>query len=332
MYCTPTVYKSIDSNEIIEMTLVPNKENTDVFCVPTHHFCSLGCKMCHLTNNRLEKRMVPIQYEDFIEALTKTVFLNYAKPILPSNTCVRRTTKENCLISFMGVGEPLLNLSLVKELFLNEAQFKANTGYKKVGYAISTIFPYKNIQPLKELVDIGMPLKVHFSLHSPFSSERFNLLPGTSVSVEEALQLLCDYRAYMKENNSVMYRFAETHSVQDPVEIHYTLIKNVNDSQAHLAQLVSLLKKHLIQLKFILFNPIGSMERSDNLALWLNTIKQAVPTINVVAYEPPGREIGSSCGEFTKHYYHYQIESDEEYKEFKRWEKEHIISERGALI
>ena len=69
--------------------------------------------MCHLTNNRLEKRMVPIQYEDFIEALTKTVFLNYAKPILPSNTCVRRTTKENCLISFMGVGEPLLNLSLV---------------------------------------------------------------------------------------------------------------------------------------------------------------------------------------------------------------------------
>lgn len=40
------VYKSIDSNEIIEMTLVPNKENTDVFCVPTHHFCSLGCKMC----------------------------------------------------------------------------------------------------------------------------------------------------------------------------------------------------------------------------------------------------------------------------------------------
>lgn len=39
------VYKSIDSNEIIEMTLVPNKENTDVFCVPTHHFCSLGCKI-----------------------------------------------------------------------------------------------------------------------------------------------------------------------------------------------------------------------------------------------------------------------------------------------
>ena len=288
--------------------------------------------MCHLTNNRLEKRMVPIQYEDFIEALTKTVFLNYAKPISPSNTCVRRTTKENCLISFMGVGEPLLNLGLVKELFLNEPQFKANTSYKKVGYAISTIFPHRNIQPLKDLVDIGMPLKVHFSLHSPFSQERFNLLPGTSVRVEEALQLLCEYRVYMTKNKPVMNKFAETHSVQDPVEIHYTLIKNVNDSQAHLEQLISLLKKYPIQLKFILFNPIGSMERSDNLALWLDTIKKAVPTLNVVAYEPPGREIGSSCGEFTKHYYHYQIESDEEYKEFKHWEKEHIISESGVFI
>ena len=45
-----SVFKT-EKNEIIEMTLIQNKEYEDVICVPTHHFCNLGCKMCHLTNN-----------------------------------------------------------------------------------------------------------------------------------------------------------------------------------------------------------------------------------------------------------------------------------------
>ena len=44
-------------NKIIEMTLLFNKEKLDVVCAPTHHFCNLGCKMCHLTNNKLNKKM-----------------------------------------------------------------------------------------------------------------------------------------------------------------------------------------------------------------------------------------------------------------------------------
>lgn len=41
----------IEGKRIIEMTLLFNKESMDVVCVPSHHFCNLGCKMCHLTNN-----------------------------------------------------------------------------------------------------------------------------------------------------------------------------------------------------------------------------------------------------------------------------------------
>lgn len=43
-----TVFE-VDEHKIIEMTLLFNKEEMDVVCVPTHHFCNLGCKMCHLT-------------------------------------------------------------------------------------------------------------------------------------------------------------------------------------------------------------------------------------------------------------------------------------------
>ena len=56
----------VGNKQIIEMTLLANKEEIDVVCVPTHHFCNLGCKMCHLTNKGLNKVMMPIKANDFI--------------------------------------------------------------------------------------------------------------------------------------------------------------------------------------------------------------------------------------------------------------------------
>lgn len=45
----------VGDNKIIEMSLLFNKKDKDVVCVPTHHFCNLGCKMCHLTKKALIK-------------------------------------------------------------------------------------------------------------------------------------------------------------------------------------------------------------------------------------------------------------------------------------
>lgn len=101
-----SVFKT-ENNEIIEMTLLQNKEYEDVICVPTHHFCNLGCKMCHLTNNKLNKNMVGITIENFLESLM------YSLRVQETNT--KRSNKKRLLISFMGVGEPLLNIDLIKK-------------------------------------------------------------------------------------------------------------------------------------------------------------------------------------------------------------------------
>ena len=90
-----TVFE-VDEHKIIEMTLLSNKEDMDVVCVPTHHFCNLGCKMCHLTNKGLNKSMIAINSDDFIYCLKKAVTKNDE----------RITDKKKLLISFMGVGEP----------------------------------------------------------------------------------------------------------------------------------------------------------------------------------------------------------------------------------
>lgn len=86
------------NRDIIEMSLIGNKENMDVVCVPTHHFCNLGYKMYHLTNSSLKKEMIKVEVEDFMYSLDKTVCYDNG---------IRRTFKKKLLISFMGVGEPL---------------------------------------------------------------------------------------------------------------------------------------------------------------------------------------------------------------------------------
>jgi dUTP pyrophosphatase len=126
---------------------------------------------------------------------------------------------------------------------------------------------------------------------------------------------------------SITDKYVNFHRSNDPVEIHYTLIKDINDSEKELNILCELLKRYEIPIKFIRFNPINDLKISDNETKWLDTINENVPGLRVKTYSPPGREIGSSCGEFTKHYYHMEIETPEQLKEFEEWKAKHQIYE-----
>lgn len=310
-----------NDNQIIEMTLLANKPEIDVVCVPTHHFCNLGCKMCHLTNKGLNKKMISIKPEDFIECLIRTVTIP-DKPYFE-----RRTNKKKLLLSFMGVGEPLLNLHLIEEVYKNENILKEKLGYETIGYAIATMMPNDNILKLTEIVNkLNIPLKVHFSMHTPIDNDRYELIPSTKVSVEQALMYLNHYRNIIQANNKIMNEYVKLHRTNDTVEIHYTLIKNVNDSEKELDKICSLLYKYNIPIKFIRFNPINELEISCNETLWLETLAKKLPKLRVKTYSPPGKQIGSSCGEFTKHYYHYEIETKQEKTEFEKWKLKHQIS------
>ena len=309
----------IGNNQIIEMTLLANKEQMDVVCVPTHHFCNLGCKMCHLTNKGLNKSMIPIKSDDFIKCLIQTL----------TKQGVRRTSKKKLLISFMGVGEPLLNLKLIEEVYKMENLIKDKLGYEKIGYALATMMPNNNILKLTELVNrLNIPLKVHFSMHTPIDNERFDLIPSTKVTVEEALTYLIHYRNTLQSNDKIMSEYIKLHRTNDPIEIHYTLIKGVNDNQKELKKVCELLSKYRIPIKFIRFNPINDLKISENEQVWIDEISKKVSGLRIKTYSPPGREIGSSCGEFTKHYYHQEIETEEEKNEFEKWKTKHQIFEQ----
>ncbi len=310
----------VGEKQIIEVTLLFNKDTMDVVCVPTHHFCNLGCKMCHLTNKGLNKQMKAINFEDFVEALIKGVTEQ-----TEDNNIIRRTSKKKLLISFMGVGEPLLNLKLIEEIYNNEQYLKDVLKYEEISYAIATMMP-TDISKLTELVNrLNIPLKLHFSLHTPIDNDRNDLIPSTRVSVEEALMGLTNFRNTLQSNSEIMRKYVNFHRTNDPIEIHYTLIDGVNDDVKTLKIMCELLEKYKVTIKFIRFNPLNDLHISQREDLWVSTIKNSVPNLRVKTYTPPGREIGSSCGEFTKHYYHEEIETPEQLQEFKEWKKKHQI-------
>jgi len=307
-----------ENNKIIEMTLLANKEQMDVVCVPTHYFCNLGCKMCHLTNKAINKSMLPIEADNFIECLIQTL----------TKLGERRTKKKKLLISFMGVGEPLLNLKLIEEVYKMESTIKDKLGYKNIGYALATMMPNNNIIKLTELVNkLNIPLKIHFSMHTPIDDKRFDLIPSTKVKVEEALTYLVNYRNTLQINKKIMDEYVKLHRTNDPIEIHYTLIKGVNDSEEELEKVCELLSEYKVPIKFIRFNPINDLKISDNEQIWIQEISKKISGLRIKTYTPPGREIGSSCGEFTKHYYHEEIETEEEKNEFENWKTKHQIFE-----
>ena len=89
--------------------------------------------------------------------------------------------------------------------------------------------------------------------------------------------------------------------------------------------MIALTNRFKIPIKFIIFNPTEKMEKSDNLQFWLDSLKSACPGIKIRSYFPPGKQVGSSCGEFTKHYYLSKLESIKDKKEFEDWKKRYQI-------
>ena len=101
---------------------------------------------------------------------------------------------------------------------------------------------------------------------------------------------MVQFRDALQANNKIMNKYKYFHRTNDPVEVHYTLIENVNDSKKALELICDLLKRYRIPIKFIRFNPINDLHISKREDLWVSTIRNNVKDLRVKTYSPPGRE------------------------------------------
>jgi adenine C2-methylase RlmN of 23S rRNA A2503 and tRNA A37 len=87
------------------------------------------------------------------------------------------------------------------------------------------------------------------------------------------------------------------------VEIHYTLIEGVNDSVDDAYKLGHMLKFRDIPVKILKYNEREAIQdkSSGNVDEFMNTLKWV--GVPVEYYNPPGFDVGSSCGALLLYYY-----------------------------
>lgn len=271
----------LEDNLIIEMSYINKNDGKDIICVPSQTSCKLGCKFCHITDvkdkliyrnlNSLEiKNGVDYIYDD----------LNLIK------------NPRTLLISYMGCGEPLLNQDDIVSSMLDLRKEYQNIKVPLIRYAIATSLPYFSLvnffELSEEIYSLKLPVKIHLSLHYTNDELRKEWIPNTAPISPSIIAL--EY--YQKRTNN-------------SVEIHYTLIDGVNDTEQDAVLLTEFLKNRSIPVKFLFYNEKPSMEFHASSKEKLNIFKKYFDKCEIQHeyYIPPGLDIGASCGQFLMEYY-----------------------------
>lgn len=265
--------KQIHRNEdsrLVEVSYIDKSDGKDIFCVPTQTSCNLGCKFCHLTGQG-----VPAENLTAAEVVT---FVN--KFWIEQIT----TSAKTLLISYMGSGEPLMNVSGVLES-AQALKTKYDAAYSNVRFGVASIIP--SARRMREFTDSvltsGLNFKFHWSLHSARPSIRKHLMPA-ALPLNEAVNLVGEYQA----------------STGNAIEAHYTLLSGDNDTETDVKCLVQLLRGLPINLKVLRYSERNDvdLQRSEKVDQFFHRMRDNGFEGGLEYYAPPGNDIGASCGQF----------------------------------
>jgi 23S rRNA (adenine2503-C2)-methyltransferase len=198
--------------------------------------------------------------------------------------------KKVLLISYMGCGEPVLNYANVVDSMIQIRNHFRDLPL--VRFAVATSLPknyWFNFFKLVSLIEENdLKVKIHLSLHYTMDNIRKQWMPN-SLDILPSLVAL----EYFKKltNNSV--------------EIHYTLIDGVNDTEQDAILLSELLKNRGIPVKFLFYNEKPSIDFHASSKQKLDIFRKYFEPYNIESeyYIPPGLDVGASCGQFLLDYY-----------------------------
>ena len=262
----------------VESTFIDKHDSKNIICLPTQTTCCMKCKFCHITDIASEiilRNITDIEIVQMVDYIFNDLELSKDKMLL---------------ISFMGCGEPLLNsVNLIKGMIL------LNSSYAKIRFALATSMPKNNEEHFKDFVkkikDNKLNVKLHLSLHYTNDLDRHNWMPNAEI-ISKSLELL-DY--YKKITNNA-------------IEIHYTLINEVNDREEDIKKLISFFKNKDVCIKFIRYNSKNTINSTETPINKAESIMKILENngIKTEYYIPPARDVGGSCGQIlVKEYLKY---------------------------
>ena len=205
----------VGENRHVESVYIPDGERATL-CVSSQVGCKMNCKFC-MTGK-----------QGFTAHLTATEILNQI------HSLPERDKLTNVVL--MGMGEPLDNLDeVLKALEILTASYGYAWSPKRI--TLSSIGLRKGLQRFIEESDCHLAI----SLHSPFPSQRLDLMPAEKAfSLTEIVDLLKNY----------------DFSKQRRLSFEYIVFKGVNDSLIYAKELVKLLRGLDCRMNLIRFHAI----------------------------------------------------------------------------
>jgi 23S rRNA (adenine2503-C2)-methyltransferase len=238
---------------------LPDRHIPWIICCSSQTGCDMGCKPC-ITGQKANKNVRNLTVDEILKQIyVPQELYDFGKEIT---------------ISFMGMGEPTLNLdSISRAIDALEERFSI---------AISTvgIFPF-----LKNTIDrfLGNPrVEIQYSLHFPYDEMRTLHIPTA-------------------RNNPIdptvreLRRFSERSS--KPVCLNYTIYKSINDRDEDAEEFSKIASGWFCEVKTTQASPLG-IYRPVTLRK-LERLESIFDSFGVKHRRlfPKGSEVGSACGQ-----------------------------------
>lgn len=257
----------LHDEQTVETVLIP-AENRNTVCVSSQVGCPLGCTFCATGHMGFSRNLSAAE-------IVEQVYL--VNNLLETKAVSNRVTN----VVFMGMGEPLLNLSNVIEAVetLSDQDYRFSLPQRKI--TISTV---GLIPQIDAIARSGLKTKLAVSLHAANQQKRASLMPVANEHTLDGLR-------------TVLERY--TALAGGPVTLVYMLLEGVNDTIEDAKSLVAFSRGFLCKINLIDYNSIVNMEFKPVEAEWRDRFIGILvgAGLNVTVRKSYGTSINAACGQ-----------------------------------
>ncbi len=255
---------TLEDGLAVETVLLTDKEGRKTACVSCQVGCAMNCAFCQTGNLGLARSLTPSEIVEQFLFLEK-----HAGPL------------DN--IVFMGMGEPMMNLSAVRKAIavLTDKRGRALSG-RRITLSTSGV-----IKGIYDLADNGPAIRLAVSLTTADASLREQIMPITKTNSIADLRKAIDY--YAKKTGK-------------RVTLEAALLHDTNTSEESARNMIDFATGIDVNINLIPWNPVETLpftEPSNNeCRRFVERLEKA--GLNVTLRTRRGREIGGACGQLGK--------------------------------
>tara|TARA_B100000925_G_scaffold290835_2_gene277038 strand:- start:26103 stop:27206 length:1104 start_codon:yes stop_codon:yes gene_type:complete len=259
----------LGDGRFIETVRIPANANFDgdrsgriTLCVSSQVGCAYACKFC----------------ASGLAGFTRNLKVG---EIVSQVISVEHETSEPVRnIVFMGMGEPLANLSrLNKALEILNSDWGMNIGARHMTVSTSGLAPQ-----IEKLAEIPRQIRLAISLHGATDEVRDQIMPiNKKYPIDRLFEALETWSRYKKQM----------------ITFEYILIKGVNDSAADAAELARRAKKLHAKVNLIPYNTVEGLQwkrpDEEEQDAFLSVLTKA--NITATLRREKGHDIDAACGQ-----------------------------------